>query len=56
MLEATGRRLQEQGVVFLGVNTQEEEPRARGFLQEFGITFPNGRDPDGRISIAPSKG
>lgn len=51
MLEATWRRLQEQGVVFLGVNTQDEEPRARDFLQEFGITFPNGRDPDGRIAI-----
>lgn len=50
-LEATWRRLQEQGVVFLGVNTQDQEPRARGFLQEFGITFPNGRDPDGRIAI-----
>jgi cytochrome c biogenesis protein CcmG/thiol:disulfide interchange protein DsbE len=51
MLEATWRRLQEQGVVVLGVNTQDEEPRARAFLQEFGITFPNGRDPDGRIAI-----
>jgi cytochrome c biogenesis protein CcmG/thiol:disulfide interchange protein DsbE len=51
MLEATWRRLQEEGVVFLGVNTQDEEARARGFLQEFGITFPNGRDPDGRIAI-----
>jgi cytochrome c biogenesis protein CcmG/thiol:disulfide interchange protein DsbE len=51
MLEATWRRLQEQGVLFLGVNTQDEEPRARAFLQEFGITFPNGRDPDGRIAI-----
>ena len=50
-LEATWRRLQEEGVVFLGVNTQDEEPRARAFLQEFGITFPNGRDPDGRIAI-----
>ena len=51
MLESTWRGLQEQGVVFLGVNTQDEEPRARAFLQEFGITFPNGRDPDGRIAI-----
>jgi cytochrome c biogenesis protein CcmG/thiol:disulfide interchange protein DsbE len=51
MLEATWRRLQEQDVLFLGVNTQDEEPRARAFLQEFGITFPNGRDPDGRIAI-----
>ena len=38
-------------MLFLGVNTQDEEPRARAFLQEFGITFPSGRDPDGRIAI-----
>lgn len=44
MLEAMWRRLQEHGVVFLGVNTQDEEPRTRACLQEFGITFPNGRD------------
>jgi len=51
MLEATWRQLREQGVLFLGVNTQDEEPRARAFLDEFGISFPNGRDPDGRIAI-----
>src|SRR5712691_6515310 len=51
MLEATWRRLREQGVVFLGVSTQDEEPRARDFLEEFGISYPNGRDPDGRIAI-----
>jgi cytochrome c biogenesis protein CcmG/thiol:disulfide interchange protein DsbE len=51
MLEATWRRLREQGVVFLGVSTQDEEPRARAFLEEFGISFPNGRDPGGRIAI-----
>lgn len=51
MLEATWQQLREQGVVFLGVNTQDEEPRARAFLREFGISFPNGRDPDGRIAI-----
>ena len=51
MLESMWRRLREQGVLFLGVNTQDEEPRARAFLAEFGITFPSGRDPDGRIAI-----
>ena len=51
MLEAMWRQLQEQDVLFLGVNTQDEEPRARAFLQEFGITFPTGRDPDGRLAI-----
>lgn len=51
VLEATWRRLRDQGVLFLGVNTQDEEPRARAFLEEFGISFPNGRDPGGRIAI-----
>lgn len=50
-LEATWRLLREQGVVFLGVNTQDEEPRARAFLEEFGISYPNGRDAGGRIAI-----
>jgi cytochrome c biogenesis protein CcmG/thiol:disulfide interchange protein DsbE len=51
MLEAMWRQMQEPDVLFLGVNTQDEEPGARAFLQEFGITFPNGRDPNGRIAI-----
>jgi len=50
-LEAMWRRLREDGVLFLGVNTQDEEERARAFLEEFGISFPNGRDPGGRIAI-----
>lgn len=51
MLETMWRRLEAQGVVFIGVNTQDEEPRARAFLDEFGISFPNGRDPAGGIAI-----
>ena len=51
VLEATWRRLREQNVLVLEVNTQAEEPKARAFLEEFGITFPNGRDPGGRIAI-----
>lgn len=50
-LEATWRRVKDQGVLFLGISTQDEEERARGFLDEFGITYPNGRDPGGRIAI-----
>jgi cytochrome c biogenesis protein CcmG/thiol:disulfide interchange protein DsbE len=51
MLEATWRRLRNQGVLFLGVNTQDEETKARAFLEEFDISFPNGRDSGGRIAI-----
>ena len=51
MLEATWRQLAANDVVFIGVNTQDEEERARAFVQEFGLTYPNGRDPGGRIAI-----
>jgi len=51
MLEALWRELKDQDVVFLGINTQDETPGARAFLDEFGITYPNGTDPGGRIAI-----
>ncbi len=51
MLEATWRDLQDNGVMFVGINTQDEESRAREFLREFGITYPTGRDVGGRIAI-----
>ena len=50
-LEATWRKYQDRDVVFLGVNIQDTEEAARGFLQEFGITYPNGRDGAGKIAI-----
>jgi cytochrome c biogenesis protein CcmG/thiol:disulfide interchange protein DsbE len=51
MLEAAWQKHREQGVVFLGVNIQDEEENARAFLQEFGITYPNGLDRGARIAI-----
>ena len=38
-------------VVFLGINIQDKEPDALKFIEEFGITFANGRDPEGKISV-----
>src|SRR3970282_162053 len=38
-------------VVFLGVDIQDTEEAARRFIQEFGITYMNGRDPKNRIAI-----
>ena len=46
LLEAAWRHYRDRGVVFLGVNIQDREASAREFLEEFGITFPNGRDPE----------
>ncbi len=38
-------------MVFLGVDIQDTEEAARRFIQEFGITYLNGRDPKNRIAI-----
>lgn len=49
-LEAAWKR-QGDDVVFLGVNIQDNEADARKFIEEFAITFPNGQDPDGKVSV-----
>jgi cytochrome c biogenesis protein CcmG, thiol:disulfide interchange protein DsbE len=41
-----------EDVVFLGVDYVDTEPEARGYLEKFGITFPNGADLGTRISQA----
>lgn len=50
-LEAAWQTYRDQGVVFVGVNIQDQEEAARAFLEEFGITYPNGMDPGGKIAI-----
>ena len=49
-LEAAWKR-QGDDVVFLGINIQDKRADALGFIDEFGITFVNGRDPDGKIAV-----
>lgn len=44
-------RYRSRGVVVVGVNIQDKELPARGFIRRFGLTFPNGMDGTGRISI-----
>jgi cytochrome c biogenesis protein CcmG/thiol:disulfide interchange protein DsbE len=52
-LEEAWRSYQPDGkVVFLGVDYVDTEPEARGYLEKFGITFPNGADLGTRISQA----
>jgi cytochrome c biogenesis protein CcmG/thiol:disulfide interchange protein DsbE len=51
MLERMWRRLKDEDVVFLGINIQDDERRAQAFVEEFGISYPNGRDVGGRIAI-----
>lgn len=51
VLEAGWRRWKERGVVLVGVNIQDREEAARRFLRQFSISFPNGPDPWGKISV-----
>ena len=49
MLERVWREYKDQGVVFLGINTDDIERDALAYLKEFGVTYPNAPDQGGRI-------
>jgi cytochrome c biogenesis protein CcmG/thiol:disulfide interchange protein DsbE len=49
-LEETWQEYRDQGVVFVGVDFDDTEVKARNYLEEFGITYPNGLDGRGHIS------
>lgn len=52
-LEAAWREYEGSGqVVFLGADYVDTEPEARGYLEKFDITYPNGPDLRTRISQA----
>jgi len=51
ILEAGWLEYRDRGVLFIGVNIQDTEPKAREFLRLFNHTFPNGPDPRGLISV-----
>lgn len=51
LLERLSREYGERGVQFVGVNIQDATADAEAYLSEFAITYPNGSDDDGSISI-----
>jgi cytochrome c biogenesis protein CcmG/thiol:disulfide interchange protein DsbE len=51
-LETAYQMYRDQGVVFLGVDYVDTEPEARGYLEQFEISYPNGPDLGTRISQA----
>jgi cytochrome c biogenesis protein CcmG, thiol:disulfide interchange protein DsbE len=50
-LEAASRAYRPRDVMFIGINIQDKEPDARAFLDEFGITYPNGIDHGSQIAV-----
>ncbi len=50
-LEAAWRAHAGTGVQFIGVDLQDREADARAYIREFDVTYPNGTDIGGRISV-----
>ncbi len=50
-LERTWRAYADDGVLFVGVNIQDSEQDAREYIDEFNVTYPNGVDLDGKITV-----
>ncbi len=50
-LERTWRRYRDEGVDFVGVDIQDAEEDAAAYVEEFGLSFPNGRDATGEITV-----
>jgi cytochrome c biogenesis protein CcmG, thiol:disulfide interchange protein DsbE len=50
VLERAARKY-EGRVAFIGVAVQDTDENARAFIRKFGVTYPNGRDQTGVISV-----
>ena len=50
-LEAAWRAHSASGVQFIGVDLQDRESDARAYISEFDVTYPNGTDIGGKISV-----
>ncbi|MBI2889939.1 MAG: TlpA family protein disulfide reductase [Nitrospirae bacterium] len=51
VLEMVSRGYAEKNVVVVGINMQDEDASAQKFITEEEITFPNGRDAEGKTAI-----
>ena len=50
-LEAAWQTYRDRGVMVVGVDIQDRHAEAKAFIERFKLTFPNGPDPQGKISI-----
>jgi cytochrome c biogenesis protein CcmG/thiol:disulfide interchange protein DsbE len=51
-LQTIWETYRDKGIVLLGVSYKDAPDVSRAFVQELGLTYPNGADPRGRISRA----
>jgi cytochrome c biogenesis protein CcmG, thiol:disulfide interchange protein DsbE len=52
LLQSQWQRVQSQGIVFLGIDFQDTKSDGVGFLQKYGITYPNVLDATGSTAIS----
>ena len=50
-LESAWRAYRSEDVLFVGVDIQDTEEDAAAYLRDLAITYPNGMDRDGRVTI-----
>ena len=50
-LEEAWRSYQDRNVLLVGIQTQDTEADGRAYLSEFGVTYPNVIDGDGKVSV-----
>jgi cytochrome c biogenesis protein CcmG/thiol:disulfide interchange protein DsbE len=50
LLQSAWERSGGDDVLVLGLDTQDARPDARGFIEEFGLAYPNIREPGGDVS------
>jgi cytochrome c biogenesis protein CcmG, thiol:disulfide interchange protein DsbE len=50
-LESASQRVNDKNMIFLGVALQDTDKDSRAFLQEFNISYPNGRDESGKVAV-----
>ena len=50
-LEAAWQKVKDKNMIFLGVALQDLDDNAKTFLQEFNVSYPNGRDESGKIAV-----
>ena len=51
-LERTSKAYQDRGVQFLGVDERDDDAAGGAFDKEFGISYPSGSDPPGRLAFS----
>ena len=51
VLERNWRAYRDRGVVILGVDIQDKPEAGKKFVDDFSLTFPNGLDPSGKVSV-----